>query len=84
MNILRTFRPIYNNINRMTYSNIMVSIHSDELYNLKNSIQTLEREYKKTINKINVLEHKLYNIETKNRYNIEPKLIKLEEKISHN
>tara|TARA_B100000700_G_C15043296_1_gene856499 strand:- start:1275 stop:1460 length:186 start_codon:yes stop_codon:yes gene_type:complete len=59
----------------------MVSIHPDELYNLKSSIQTLEREYKLTINKINILEHKLHNIETKNRYNIEPKIIKLEDKV---
>ena len=50
MNVLRIYRPIYNTLNKMSYSNIMVSIHPDELYNLKGSIQTLEREYKKTIN----------------------------------
>jgi len=78
---LRIYRPIYNTLNKMAYSNIMVSIHPDELYNLKGSIQTLEIEYKKTINKINILEHKLHNMENKNRYNIEPKIIKLEDKV---
>ena len=81
MNVLRIYRPIYNTLNKMSYSNIMVSIHPDELYNLKGSIQTLEREYKKTINKINILEYKLHIMENKNRYNIEPKIIKLEDKV---
>ena len=84
MNLLRTFRPFSNMFIKCNYSSMMVTIHPDELYNLKNIISNLEREYKKTINKVNILEHRIYNMENKNRYNIEPKINKLEDKIFYN
>ena len=64
MNVLRVVNTLLRSPNRYagTFSRVMVSIHPDELCSLKDSVQTLETELKKTIRQVNILEIQLHDL----------------------
>ena len=85
MNVLRVVNTVLRSPNRYagTFSRVMVSIHPDELCSLKDSVQTLEIELKKTTRQINLLEIQINDLENDKRYNTTPQLSKLTEQINN-